>query len=400
MRGLRRLASEAARFGQATMWPVVGHLAVVSLAGSLRPIATRPRAAECRFRVLIAARNEQAQIGAAIASVLGSAYPEHLRSVIVVADNCDDDTARVARAGGAEVWGRSDRSRASKGAALEWALDRLLDVRDWDAVVILDADGRLCPTFLTMVNTRLLDGARVVQGERRLANAEENLVSWLSQVSSAAQWVLRPRGRARLGAAAKLLGSGMVIHREVLARCPWRVAGLAEDIEYWLALLAQGVHPVQEPAAVVLDVAPTDLAAARVQRSRWEAGKVAASRDHLVGSGGLALRRRDVVLGEALLSELIFPNLSVTGALIATTGGVRWLVHRRGAPSTAIQLSVLVAHLALALRAAKAPGRAYMALVLAPIVALWRLWVTVEATLRHRSLPWRGTPRSTGRSNP
>jgi len=383
---LRKLAGTTGRCGQAALWPVVGHLAVVSLAGSFRPVEKQARAPECRFRVLIPARDEQAQVGAAVASVHSSVYPEDLRRVIVVADNCSDETASVARAEGADVWERSDAVRATKGAALEWALHRLLEDTEWDAVVLLDADGRLQPPFLATVNARLLDGARVVQGERRIVNQEASVVSWLSQVSSAAQWTLRPRGRARLGAAAKLLGSGMVLRREVLEECPWRVTGLAEDVEYWLALLAQGIHPVQEPAAVVSDTSPTDVTAARVQRSRWEAGKVSALRDHVVVMGRLALQRRDPVLAEALISELVLPNLSVTGALIGAGGGIRWLAHRKGGRIFAVQSGVLIAHLALALRAAKAPPKAYGALVLAPVVALWRLWVTVEATLSARWL--------------
>ncbi len=392
-RAVRRFAACSARCGQAAMWPVVAHLALVSLAGSLRPRTRQTRTAECRFCVLIPARDEQAQIGAAVESVIACEYPLHLRRVIVVSDNCRDATTSVAEAAGAEVWERTDLVRANKGAALEWALDRLVECSDWDAVVVLDADGRLDRDFLAAANTRLLDGAEVVQGERRVVNADASVVSWLSQTSSAAQWVLRPRGRSRLGAAAKLLGSGMVIRRDVLDRCPWRAAGLAEDIEYWVALLTIGIHPVQEPAAVVSDTSPTDLAAARVQRSRWEAGKVSALSAHVVSAGRLAVARRDAVLAEALLSELVFPNLSVTGALIGATGGLRWLARRDGVGATAVQAGVLLAHLALALRVARAPARAYAALALSPVVALWRLWVTVEATVGHRRIQWRGTPR-------
>lgn len=391
---LRGVVGRVGSYGQAGLWPVVGHLAVVSLAGSLRVAAKGRHAPEHRFRVVIPARDEEAQISAAVESALGSAYPSALRGVVVLADNCADGTASVARTYGAKVWERSDPARPSKGAALEWGLARLLQSADWDAVVILDADSRLHPDFLAVMNSRLVDGARVVQGEREVVNAASTAVAWLSQMSSAAQWVLRPRGRARVGAAAKLFGSGMVIHREVLERCPWQVEGLAEDVEYWLALLRLGIHPVHEPAAVVSDVAPTDLTAARVQRSRWEAGKVSALHEHGVDLARVVIRRRDPILAEAVLSELVFPNLSVTGALIGTAGGLRWMARRQGMRVSLIQSGIVFGHLGLALRAAGAPRRAYAALAFSPLVALWRLWVTVEATLRHRRLQWRGTPRA------
>jgi hypothetical protein len=393
---LRRLAGEVGRCGQLTMWPVIGHMAVVSVAGSLRPVRKGRHAAEQRFRVLIPARDEEGQIGAAVGSVLNAEYPDDLRAVTVIADNCNDATAVVARGSGAEVWERIDPSRANKGAALEWALDRLLDDPGWDAVVLLDADGRLDPGFLAVVNSSLVDGARVIQGERRVVNAGASMVSWLSQLSSAAQWILRPRGRSRLGGAAKLLGSGMVVRRDVLEECAWRATGLAEDVEYWLQLLAHGIHPVHEPTAVLFDVSPTDLAAARVQRSRWEAGKVSVVREHVVTAGRLAVHRRDPVMAEALVSELVFPNLSVTGALVGASGGIRWLAGRQGVATTAAQSGVLLAHLALALRAAEAPPKAYAALAMSPVVAAWRLWVTVDATLGHRRLTWQGTPRGPG----
>ncbi len=100
-------------------------------------------------------------------------------------------------------------------------------------------------------------------------------------------------------------------------------------------------------------------------------------------------------MAEALASELLFPNLSVTGALVLTAGLARWAVTGRGAPTAAAQSAVLAAHLVLSLRAAGAPPASYAALVLAPGVMVWRVWVTAEAALRRRRLHWQGTPRGT-----
>ena len=379
------------------MWLPVGHLAAVSLAGSLRPRTVPRGEARHRFVVLISARDEEAHIAGPVSSALRMSYPASLRRVLVVADNCADGTAAKARAEGAEVWERADMTRPTKGAAVEWTLERLLADDGWDAVVLLDADADVDPEFFAVVDQRLTEGAMVVQGERHVSNAGENVVSRLAQVSSAAQCVLRPRGRARLGGAAKLVGNGMVIHRSVFAVCPWRAHGLVEDVEYWLQLLCHGIHPVHEPCAVVSDLMPTDLASARVQRRRWEAGRLNLVRDKVGPYGRDAFRRRDPVLAEALTSELLFPSLSVTGALVAVAGAARWAGAGRGAGTAAAQSVVLAGHLVLSLRAAGAPAASYAALALAPAAMVWRVWVTAEAAVKRRTLAWQGTPRGAGR---
>jgi 1,2-diacylglycerol 3-beta-glucosyltransferase len=387
------LAAGASRAVQVGMWLPVAHLGLLTLAGSLRPVGVTPQGPHSRFVVLIPARNEQDHIGVSVRSALTSAYPEELRRVVVVADNCTDATAAKAAAAGAEVWDRIDPGRASKGAAVGWALERLLSDDGWDAAVFLDADAFVEPEFLSAANARLLAGNDVVQGERHVTNAGESMVARLAHVSSAAQCVLRPRGRARLGGAAKLVGNGMVIRREVFDRCPWRAEGLVEDVEYWFDLLGCGVHPAHEPAAVVSDLMPVDIASARVQRSRWEAGSWNLLRHRSVPIARLAVQRRDAVLAEALVSELLLPNLSVTGAAIAGAGAVRWLVTRKGAGTVVAQSCVMAFHLVFALRAANAPASSYTALALAPVGAAWRVWVTIEAIFRRRSAEWRGTPR-------
>lgn len=379
------------------MWLPVGHLAAVSVAGSLKPRSVLRGDPRHRFVVLIAGRNEEAHVAVPVASALRMSYPTTLRRVLVVADNCTDATAAKARAEGAEVWERTDAERATKGAAVEWALERLLENDDWDAVVLLDADAEVDPEFLRVVDQRLTEGAMVVQGERHVSNAGENVVSRLAQVSSAAQCVLRPRGRARLGGAAKLVGNGMVIHRRVFGVCPWQVHGLVEDVEYWLQLLSHGIHPVHEPCAVVSDLMPTDLASARVQRMRWEAGGLNLVREQLGPYGRDAVRRRDPVLAEALTSEILFPNLSVTSALVVTAAVARWAGSQKGAGAAATQAAVLAGHLVLSLRAAGAPAASYAALALAPGAMVWRVGVTVEAAVKRRTLTWQRTPRGAGR---
>lgn len=378
---------------QKVTWFPLGYLAAVGLAGSLRQPPTKRRPPQHSFRVVIPAHNEAQLVGRSVASVVDAEYPSHLLDVIVVADNCSDTTADRARDAGARVWERQEPSSPGKGPALGWALDRLQDDEKWDAVVVLDADGIVAPDFFSVIDSRLQTGASVVQGERRVANAADSIVSRLAQISGAAQSVLRPRGRQRLGGAAKLFGTGMTIHRTALVQCPWRATGLTEDSAYWFDLLRNGIRPVHEPGAIFSDEMPATIASARVQRRRWEAGRFELFRGTFPTSVRRAVNLRDPVLAEALVSELLLPNLSTTAAFIAGAGFSRWLGSRRGGRVAFTQSAVLVAYLLLALRAARAPRATYAALVLAPAAGVWRVAVTVEAIIRGRWLTWQRTPR-------
>ncbi len=394
----RGALSSIARAAQGMVWVPIGHLALVSLAGALpspRPCAGPPRHV---FRILVFAHDEEEDVADCVASVLELSYPEGLRRVVVVADNCSDRTAERARTSGAEVWERVDPARAGKGPAIAWALSRLSGENDWDAVVLLDADGQVSPSFLSVMDRRLAEGALAVQGERRVTNADANVVSRLAEISTAAQCVLRPRGRARLGGAAKLVGNGIVLRRSVLEACPWRAEGLVEDVEYWLALLANGIRPAFEAGARVSDLMPTEVSAARVQRTRWDAGRTAVLRRHVVGAVRTSWRTRDLVLAEAIFSELVLPTLSVTGVLIAAAAGTRWVVDRTGTGPALAQSGVLLGHLLVALKVAKAPPATYAALALTPGVALWRVSVTVDALVRGKDRQWARTPRRAARS--
>lgn len=391
-RGGRAALSAVSRGVQRLMWVPVGHLALISLAGSLTPSRPRAGSPTHSFRILILAHDEEDDVARCVESVCRLAYPNDLYRAVVVADNCGDRTAERARGAGAKVWERNDAANPGKGPAIGWALDRLADEDGWDAVVLLDADGLVTTDFLVVVDRRLAEGVVALQAERRVTNADANLVARLADISAAAQCVLRPRGRARLGGSAKLVGNGIVLGRSVLRDCPWRADGLVEDFQYWLALLAQGIRPVYEAHARVSDLMPTDLASARVQRTRWEAGRAALLRHHLVEATRLSWRRRDPVLAEALFSELLMPTLSVTGGLVALAAGARWVADGKSAAGL-VQAGALLGHLVLALKAAEAPRATYAALGLAPAVALWRLWVSVEALARGDDLRWERTPR-------
>ncbi len=278
----RRPAQRAAAAAQLLLWPGLVHLAAVTVAGALpTPPPPRPgRGGTLRLVVVVPAHDEQEGLPATLRSLAAAAPTRGGTSVLVVADHCTDGTADVARAAGVRVLERDGGSGGGKGAALAEAFALLLDGPEPpDAVAVVDADTEVDHGFWLLAEQRLLAGADVVQGRYLAAEpVRRTVVASLAQAAAACQSVLRPRGRARLGAAAKLQGNGMVFTAEVLREVPWEAFGVAEDVEHWFRLLRAGVRPVHEPSAGVRGAMPEDLAAARVQRTRWEQGRAAVSR--------------------------------------------------------------------------------------------------------------------------
>ena len=342
--------------------------------------------------VLVPAHDEERRIHETVRSLHATDYDPKLRRIVVVADNCSDETAEQARAAGAEVWERTDPDLPGKGAALGWALARLRQEPGWQTLVIVDADTRADRAFLRMLNERVDAGAEVVQGEYRVANPDESVVSRLAELSFAIQSVLRQRGRAALGAAAKLQGNGMAFSRRVIERHEWSFDQLTEDVDAWLSLVRRGVRPTFEPRARVAGLMPTTVEAARVQRARWEAGRLQLVRRHLVPGLREAVAHRDPVLLEALVSELVFPPLATLAGAIAATGVVRTLATGRPGSAPA-QAGVLATHALAGLVVSRASRKTYAALALVPAVLAWKLALKVELALGHGPTGWKRTPR-------
>lgn len=381
------MIARAARLAQAALWVPVGYVGAITLAGLLGSRPSPPESTAIRFTVVVPAHDEEESIGATVSSLLAADYPADRRRIVVVADNCSDATAERATAAGAEAWARDDPQARGKGPALRWALDRLLADNDWDTVVVVDADTVVDPAFFRVLAGHLEQGAPVVQAEYRVANPDESLVTRLAELSFAIQSVLRQRGRAALGASAKLQGNGMAFRRSV-AENGWLGEGLTEDVDMWLQLLEQGIRPRFAPEAGVAALMPSTGEAARVQRARWEAGRAEVARRRLLPALRSAVRRRDPVLFEAAVSELAFPPLSTLAALVLAVGAARRVTTGRSGSAPA-QLAVLGAHAVAALVVTRAPRSSYALLALAPGVVAWKVLVKLGGAPES----WTRTPR-------
>lgn len=228
-----------------------------------------------RFAVLIAARNEAAVLGQLLDSLHAQDYPAALFTVCVVADNCTDRTAVVARSHGAAVYERFDRQRVGKGYALDWLLARLDEdfPGAFDAYLVLDADNLLRPDYLTEMSRAMDGGCDIVTGYRNSKNYGDN---WIS--AGYALWFLREsqqlnRARAALGLSCVVAGTGFAFSRAVKERQGgWPYHGLTEDTQFTAHQIAAGETIGYCERAVLYDEQPVRFSQSWRQRLRWAKG--------------------------------------------------------------------------------------------------------------------------------
>jgi GT2 family glycosyltransferase len=287
------------------------------LAGcSLWPARAEPASRRQRFLFVVPAHNEAAGIARTVLSLLAVRYPVERRRVMVVADNCDDDTALRATDAGARVLRRHDPRRRGKGYALAKAFGVALHERWADALVVIDADTEVNADFLEALSARLDRGALAVQAGSGVLNPRD---SWRTELMALAISLfngVRSLGRERLGLSCGLRGNGMCLTLQALQRHPYDAFSVVEDLEYGISLGLAGVRVHYAHEATVRSAMVSSGEAAASQRRRWEGGRAALARvwrSKLLRAG---LRAREPLLIDLAL-DLFVPPLSRLGVWLA-----------------------------------------------------------------------------------
>jgi hypothetical protein len=330
--------------------------------------------------VLVPAHDEESILGTALDSLDRQDHPPDRWEVLVLADNCTDRTAEVARAHGAEVLERVDSERLGKGHALAWALPRLLAERPAAAaVVVVDADTRANPCLLSGLARRLQAGADVAQADYRVGNPDASVAAALRYAAFTVINSVRPLGKQALGLSVGLFGTGVAYRREVLERVPWQTDTLAEDTEYHLRLVHAGYRVDFAPETWSASDMPTTLAAGEGQQARWEGGRLQLIRRWVPRLVLHGLRRRDASALHAGL-ELLVPSQSLLAAANVTGLFVAAAMRSRTAVWLAA-LSVLGQAAAVlgALRLVGAPAVVYRGLAGVPLLVVRNLGVYARA---------------------
>lgn len=272
--------------------------------GIARPLVAPPP----RTAILIPAHNEEAGLGRMLRSLQGTL--QHQERVIVVADNCSDRTAEVARGCNVEVLERHNLEQRGKGWALDYGVRHLAD-NPPEVLVILDAD---C-TVGTDTVARLANEARLREGpvQGRYLCFAPNTGEPKAAISALAfqfKNQIRPLGLATLGGPAYLTGSGFALPWNLVQKAPWGSGNLVEDMQLGLDFAVAGHPPAYLDAVEILSPLPTENAAANKQRTRWEHGHLATMLGQCprLIAAGVRERRGELLL---LALDLAIPPLAL-----------------------------------------------------------------------------------------
>ncbi len=279
-----------------------------------------PEAAPNRYAVLISARNEEGVIGALLQSLAAQDYPQEYIDVYVVADNCTDATAAVARAAGANVLERRDLSRVGKGYALDFLLryiDAQVGLTHYAGYFVFDADNLLDEHFIAEMNKTFSQSHRIVTSYRNSKNYGDN---WISAGYSL--WFLRDSrylngARMLLNTSGVVAGTGFLVSSDVLSRCGgWPYHLLTEDTEFTVDSILHGERVAYCASALLYDEQPVTFRQSWRQRMRWAKGYLQVFRGYGGRLLGRLFQKRDFAAYDMIMSIMPAIVLSVFSAVV------------------------------------------------------------------------------------
>lgn len=349
-----------------------------------------------RFDVIVPAHNEASGIADTVKSLLAVDYPRGLFDVVVVADNCTDDTAERARRAGARVLERFDVARRGKGYALAHAFENSIGEGKADAVVVIDADTVVSPNLLRAFEARLRGGAKAVQADYAVRNVDDGWRTRLIAIAFGMFHVVRSTGRESLGVSCGLRGNGMCFATDLLREVPHEAFSIVEDLEYGIRLGEHGyrVHYAGE-AHVYGDMVSSEKAS-RSQRERWEGGRWQMAKQHGLPLLRRAIRERSPLLAD-LAADVLVPPLSIlVAATVAGTAASAALSVVTLRPNLAGILfgasgGFLIAYAARGWQVSGTGTRGLATLARAPGYMAWK--ATLRSTRRKGASEWVRTTR-------
>ncbi len=370
-------------------------------AASLWPEKARPvdSGQRATFAILIPAHDESGVLQRTLDNIAEVDYPADHYKIFVVADNCSDNTAEIARKGGAICWERTSEE-FGKGFAVKYGFDRLVEYEQeegaqddgglnrFDAFLQIDADTLMNQSYLQALSRRIQEGAQAVQSNAIVLHPESSPMESLAYLGSVLNRNLRYKGRTRLGFTTNLTGT-MCFASDVIRKHGWIATSIVEDIEYTMFLHLNDVRVVFAPEAMIYIEIPESFKEAKQQRKRWDGGKFKIRNKYLKKVIVEGIKRRDVSYFDSAM-ELMIPPFSIFATLIIACFFLFLLLDFSGLNlNFYIWISVvsgLAIYVATGLILAGTSLKVYRNLLYAPYYILWRSWIVIQSACSKKKL--------------
>lgn len=229
-----------------------------------------------KYGVIIPARNEEAVIGNLIQSVYKNNYPQEKLQVFVIAHNCTDNTAKIARELGATVYEYENKEECTMGYAFRYLFDRIREdygVKNYDGFFLFNADNILSADYFEKMNDAFdaTGGEKIITSFRNSKNFGTNVMSGLYGLYFTIGCRFESRGRTAVGCSTRVQGTGYVINSKLVEN-GWKYVTLTEDWEFSADRVIQGSKIEFCDDAVFYDEQPTTFKIMWRQRLRWSRG--------------------------------------------------------------------------------------------------------------------------------
>ena len=272
--------------------------------------------------VLVPAFNESHHAVPTITHLLEQVGPHG--QIIVIADNCDDDTAARARQAGATVIERTDATSHGKGFALAFGVDYLRAAPP-DVVVVIDADCFVTQGAIVAIACACQASGRPVQMPSLMhAGESAGLKFKIMEFAMRMKNFVRPMGSSQLGHVCHLMGTGMALPWNLISQARLATPNLVEDMVLGIDFALQGYPAVFFPDCQVTSDFVQNAEVVRVQKSRWEHGHLQVMRRCLPGLISNAWRRRDPALA-VLAIDLSIPPVALYCLILSCVMGLTLL---------------------------------------------------------------------------
>lgn len=268
-----------------------------------------------RVAILVPAHNEAHHIADTLEQLVSQLVPSD--RLIVVADNCSDDTAAVAARAGATVVCRDEPELRGKGFALDYGV-RFLGAGPPDVVIVIDADCHLSAGVIDRLSRYAHASGRPVQALYLMhAHPGSSVMKRIGEFAWNVRNFLRPLGFYRLGLPCQLMGTGMAFPWHCIETASLATGHIVEDMKLGIELAIGGKAPLFYPYATVSSFFPSDMVAADEQKKRWEHGHLGIVLSEAPALIVAAFRQRSVGLA-ALALDLCVPPLSLFLMMVLT----------------------------------------------------------------------------------